>query len=131
MRVPRLSVRTVTLATCRVSRGSPEWGDGAVHDGLVHPVVVSRDRKGNGEPSTAVFGPAVTSLPFPLTNRGQRLREGRMADINEEYAAHWAMKASEASGSDELTEAVGKGLAAVATALLEVADAIRQAADKR
>lgn len=47
-----------------------------------------------------------------------------MSDVEQEYAHAWAREATEAT---ELSEAIGKGLAAVASALLDLAEAVREA----
>jgi hypothetical protein len=55
------------------------------------------------------------------------LPEGEeMPGLYEEYARTAAGTASDARGPDDLTKAVGEGLAAVAFALLELAEAVRE-----
>jgi hypothetical protein len=51
-----------------------------------------------------------------------------MSDLDQHYAGVNANFAADQSGPDQLTEAVGQGLSAVAFALLDLADAVRQTA---
>jgi hypothetical protein len=61
---------------------------------------------------------------------GPTLGGDSMSTYRENDAESWAREASSRQGEGQLTDAVGEGLAAIACALLEVAAAIREAADK-
>lgn len=51
-----------------------------------------------------------------------------MSSVNEQIASETADRAARARGQEHQTDAIGEGLAAVAYALLEVAQAIRELA---